>query len=437
MKRRTNDPRIIILGAGFAGIRAARRLAGTSAQVTLIDRNNYHLFQPLLYQIAMASLSPAQIAIPIRSVLRGMSNIEVLLGTVTGIDLEQRSVSVGKLQLNYDYLILATGSTHSYFGRPEWERDAPGLKTIEDALEIRRRVLLAFEVAEVDALTRGEHHPLNFVVVGGGPTGVELAGAIADISKRALRREFRAIFPNQARIILVEGGERILPGFPADLSAKAEAQLRELGVEVHVRTMVSQIEGNMVTMGDKAIPAAVVLWGAGVAASPLGRMLGAPTDKMGRVVVGSDLSVADHPEVFVAGDLAAARSKDGTSVPGVASAAMQMGEFAALQILRSLAAQPREEFQFKDRGKLATIGTSKAVAGLGRLHFSGHFAWLAWLVVHLSFLTGFRNRLMVSLEWAWSYFTFNGGARLITHSNRHVFPPAQPEIQTPEAAGNS
>lgn len=432
MTRRGNGPRIIILGAGFAGIRAARKLAGTSAQVTLIDRNNYHLFQPLLYQIATAGLSPAQIAIPIRSVLRGMSNVEVLLGTVTGIDLDQRVVSVGKVQLSYDYLVVATGSTHSYFGHPEWERDAPGLKTVEDALEIRRRVFLAFELAEVDALTRGEHHPLNFVVIGAGPTGVELAGAIADIAKRALRREFRAIFPNQARIILLEGGERILPAFTPDLSAKAEAQLRELGVEVQVRAMVTQIEANMVRVGDQTIPAAVILWGAGVAASPLGKMLAAPTDRTGRIIVGSDLSLPDHPEVFVAGDLAAARSKDGTSVPGVASAAMQMGEFAAQQILFSLAAQPREEFQFKDRGKLATIGTSKAVADLGKLHFSGHLAWLAWLLVHLSFLTGFRNRLMVSLEWAWSYFTFNGGARLITHGNRHGFPQVHPEIQTPE-----
>jgi NADH dehydrogenase len=432
MPRHSNGPRIIILGAGFAGIRAARRLAGTSTDVTLIDRNNYHLFQPLLYQIATAGLSPAQIAIPIRSVLRGMSNVEVLLGAVTGIDLDQHLVSVGKLQLTYDYLVVATGSTHSYFGHPEWEKDAPGLKTVEDALEIRRRVLLAFELAEVDALTRGEHHPLNFVVIGAGPTGVELAGAIADIAKRALRREFRAIFPNQSRVILLEGGERILPTFPPNLSAKAEAQLRELGVEVHVRTMVTQIEANMVTVGEQTIPAAVILWGAGVAASPLGRMLKTPTDRTGRVLVGSDLSLPDHPEVFVAGDLAAARSKDGAVVPGVASAAMQMGEFAAQQILRSIAAKPRLVFGYKNRGKLATIGTSKAVADLGKLRFSGHFAWLAWLVVHLSFLTGFRNRLMVSLEWAWSYFTFTGGARLITHGARHPFPPPHTEIHSAE-----
>ncbi len=439
---RNNGPRVIILGAGFAGIRAARSLAHTSAKVTLIDRNNYHLFQPLLYQIAIAGLSPAQIAIPIRSVLRGLSNVEVLLGEVTGIDLSQRHVRVGNLELDYDYLIVATGSTHTYFGHPEWEEDAPGLKTVEDALEIRRRVLLAFELAERDGLTRGDHHPLNFVVIGAGPTGVELAGAIADISKRTLERDFRAIRPNQARVVLLEGGARILPSFPPDLSAKAEAQLRELGVEVHTNALVSQIEANSVTVGGEKIAAAVVLWGAGVAASPLGKMLGAPTDRAGRVIVGPDLSVPDYPEVFVAGDLAAAKIlapakiNDGKIVPGVASAAVQMGRFAAQQILRTIAGTPRQEFVYKDKGSLATIGTSKAVANLGRLHFSGHLAWLAWLVVHLSFLTGFRNRSMVFLEWAWSYFTFNHGARLITQSSRTAFPSVQTEIRAAKVIGN-
>ena len=433
---RNNAPRVIILGAGFAGIRAARSLAHTSAKVTLIDRNNYHLFQPLLYQIAMAGLSPAQIAIPIRSVLRGISNVEVLLGEVTGIDLSQRHVRVGTLELDYDYLIVATGSTHTYFGHPEWEEDAPGLKTVEDALEIRRRVLLAFELAERDALTRGDHHPLNFVVIGAGPTGVELAGAIADISRRTLERDFRAIRPNQARVVLLEGGARILPSFPPDLSAKAEAQLRELGVEVQTNALVSHIEANSVTVGGEKIAAAVVLWGAGVAASPLGKMLGAPTDRAGRVTVSSDLSVPNYPEVFVTGDLAAAKIKDGKIVPGVASAAVQMGRFAARQILRTMAGEPRQEFVYKDKGSLATIGTSKAVAKLGRLHFSGHFAWLAWLVVHLSFLTGFRSRSMVFLEWAWSYFTFSHGARLITQGSRTAFPSVQTEIRAAKVIGN-
>jgi len=297
-------------------------------------------------------------------------------------------------------------------------------------------------LAERDALTRGDHHPLNFVVIGAGPTGVELAGAIADISKRTLERDFRAIRPNQARVVLLEGGARILPSFPPDLSAKAEAQLCELGVEVHTNALVSQIEANSVTVGGEKIRAAVVLWGAGVAASPLGKMLGAPTDRAGRVIVNSDLSVPDYPEVFVAGDLAAAKIlapakiNDGKIVPGVASAAVQMGRFAAQQILRTIAGKPRQEFVYKDKGSLATIGTSKAVANLGRLHFSGHFAWLAWLVVHLSFLTGFRNRSMVFLEWAWSYFTFNHGARLITQSSRPVFPTVPPEIQAAKVVGN-
>ena len=436
MSQRSHSPRVIILGAGFAGIRAARSLAHTSAQVTLIDRNNYHLFQPLLYQIAMAGLSPAQIAIPIRSVLRGIPNVDVLLGEVTGIDLQRHLVRVAALELSYDYLIVATGSTHTYFGHPEWEEDAPGLKTVEDAIEIRRRVLLAFELAERDALTRGDHHPLNFVVIGGGPTGVELAGAIADISKRTMERDFRAIRPDQARVVLLEGGGRILAAFPPDLSAKAEAQLRELGVEVRTHSVVTHIEATSVTVGLDKIPAAVVLWGAGVAASPLGKMLGVPTDKAGRVPVGSDLSVENFAEVFVVGDLAAAKTKNGTPVPGVASAAVQMGRFAAQQILRSIAGNPRQEFIYKNKGSLATIGTSKAVADLGRIHFSGHFAWLAWLVVHLSFLTGFRNRFMVFMEWAWSYFTFNHGARLITHSNGRTFPSPQPEVQVAEVTGN-
>ncbi|HWZ46489.1 MAG TPA: NAD(P)/FAD-dependent oxidoreductase [Candidatus Saccharimonadales bacterium] len=428
MPEHNKGPKVVIIGAGFAGIRAARSLARSSAQVTLIDRNNYHLFQPLLYQIAMAALSPAQIAIPIRSVLRRISNVEVLLGEVTGIDLAQRLVRLGKMELNYDYLIVATGSTHAYFGHPEWEEDAPGLKTIEDALEIRRRVLLAFELAESAALTRGEHRTLNFVVIGAGPTGVELAGAIADISKRTLERDFRAIRPNQARVVLLEGGERILPGFPADLSASAEAQLTDLGVEVRTRAVVTQIEPNSVTVGAETIPATVVLWGAGVAASPLGRMLNAPTDRAGRVMVDPDLSVPGHSEVFVTGDLAAARTPDGKIVPGVAAAAVQMGKFAAQQILLSIADQPRQRFIYKDRGSLATIGTSKAVASMGKLHLSGHAAWLTWLLVHLSFLTGFRSRLMVLLEWIWSYFAYNHGARLITHSSPPAFPAAEPEI---------
>jgi NADH dehydrogenase len=347
-------------------------------------------------------------------VLKRASNAEVLLGQVTGFDLEKRQIEVGDLDLPYDYLILAAGATHAYFGHPEWEKIAPGLKTIEDATDIRRRVLLAFEVAERESIAQGRRRDLNFVVVGAGPTGVELAGAISDISRRYMEHEFRGIDPRQARVILLEGGPRVLPVFPEDLSASAEKQLTDLGVEVRTRTMVTNIEPGVVSVGTEKIPASVILWGAGVSASPLGKMLGGETDRAGRVVVGPDLSVPGYPEVFVIGDLAAAKSKDGKLAPGVAPAAIQMGKFAARQIWRSLAGQTREEFTYADKGTLATIGRSKAVADLGKLHFSGYFAWLAWLFVHLLFLIGFRNRFMVLMEWAWAYITYNHSARLIT-----------------------
>jgi NADH dehydrogenase len=419
-------PRVVIIGAGFAGINAAKKLRHAPVQVTVVDRKNHHVFQPLLYQVALAVLSPAEITSPVRAVLRNASNTEVLLGEVTGFDLEKRRVRIDGLDLPYDFLIVASGATHAYFGHPEWAQNAPGLKTIEDALEIRRRVLLAFETAEREAFAKHLTPPLNFVVIGGGPTGVELAGAISDISKRYMERDFRAIDPARSRIILLEGAPRVLPVYPEDLSASAEKQLTEMGVEVRTNAMVTQVEPGMVSVGTEKIPATVILWGAGVSASPLGRMLGSPTDKAGRVLVEPDLSVPGHPEVFVAGDLASIKMKDGKPVPGLAPAAIQMGKFVARQIGRSVDGKPREEFVYLDKGTLATIGRSRAVADLGKLHFSGYLAWLAWLFIHLFFLIGFRNRILVVMEWAWAYITYNQGARLITEPHEQE-PPATPK----------
>ncbi|HEU4414728.1 MAG TPA: NAD(P)/FAD-dependent oxidoreductase [Candidatus Angelobacter sp.] len=414
MTQYVNRPRVVVIGSGFAGLNAAKALSRAPVDVTLVDRKNHHTFQPLLYQVALAVLSPAEIASPVRTVLRHAPNIEVLLGEVIGFDLQKRLVRLDGLELAYDFLILAAGATHAYFGHPEWEEFAPGLKTLEDALEIRRRVLLAFETAERNVITGHPSPPLNFVVVGAGPTGVELAGAISDIAGRHLMKEFRAIDPRKSRIILLEGGPRVLPAYPPDLSASAERQLKEMGVEVRTNAMVTNIEQDVVSVGKEKIPAAVILWGAGVAASPLGKMLGVATDRAGRVMVERDLSVPGHPEVFVAGDLASAKRHNGQPVPGVAPAAIQMGKFAARQIRRAVAGKPREEFEYLDKGSLATIGRSRAVADLGKLHFSGYFAWLAWLFVHLLFLIGFRNRFFVMIEWAWAYITFNHSARLIT-----------------------
>jgi NADH dehydrogenase len=419
---------VVIVGAGFAGINAAKALSKAPVQVTVVDRKNHHTFQPLLYQVALAVLSPAEIASPIRTVLRRAGNIEVLLGDAQGFDLNKRLVFIDGLELPYDYLIVAAGATHAYFGHPEWEQYAPGLKTIEDALEIRRRVLLAFETAEREVIAGRPSPALNFVVVGAGPTGVELAGAISDISKRYMEHDFRAIDPTKARIILLEGGPRVLPVYPEDLSASAEKQLTEMGVEVRVNAMVTNVEPGMVTVGREKIPAAVILWGAGVSASTSGRMLGAPADRAGRVLVEPDLSVPGHPEVFVTGDLAASKIDDTKMVPGVAPAAIQMGKFAARQIKRSVAGKPREKFVYWDKGSLATIGRSHAVADLGKLHFSGYFAWLAWLFVHLMFLIGFRNRFLVMAEWAWAYITYNQGARLITGQSEHE-PESSPKAK--------
>jgi NADH dehydrogenase len=393
----------------------------------VVDRKNHHTFQPLLYQVALAVLSPAEIASPVRTVLRHAANTEVLLGVVKGFDLQNRLVLLDDLALPYDYLIVAAGATHAYFGHPEWAEFAPGLKTLEDATEIRRRILMAFETAERDAFVRRTPPPLNFVVVGGGPTGVELAGAISDIAGRHLTKEFRSIDPRNSRIILLEGGPRVLPSYSKDLSASAERQLEEMGVEVRTNAMVTDIQADAVSVGKERIPASVILWGAGVAASSLGKILGVPVDKAGRVIVQPDLTVPGHPEVFVVGDLASATRHNGQPVPGVAPAAIQMGKFAARQIKRSVEGKPREKFAYLDKGSLATIGRSRAVGELGKIHISGFLAWLAWLFVHLLFLIGFRNRLFVLSEWAWAYLTYNHSARLITD------PPEKEPAEKPRA----
>ncbi len=412
-------PRVIVVGGGFGGLLAGQKLANEPVDVTLIDRTNHHTFQPLLYQVALAVLSPADIAQPIRAVFRKAQNVEVLMDEVTGIDANAHSVRLRSgTTMTYDYLVLAPGSTHSYFGHEEWATLAPGLKTVEDATEIRRRVLLAFELAERQMDEHGTHPPLNFVVVGGGPTGVELAGAISDIARLHLKSDFRHIDPSEAKVLIIEGSPRILGMYPPDLSQKAVEQLNHLGVEVQTGKHVTSIEPGAVYVGEERIPSVVTLWAAGVAASPLGKMLGVPLDKKGCVLVDSNLNPPGHPEIFVVGDLAHVE-QDGHQVPGVAQPAMQMGTYSGKMILRDLEKKPRTPFHYWDKGDMATIGRKAAVARIAwpfKAHWSGTFAWLAWLIVHIYFLIGFRNRLMVLMEWAWTYLTFAGGARLITGS---------------------
>jgi NADH:ubiquinone reductase (H+-translocating) len=419
--------KVVIVGAGFAGLTAARRIARLPVQVTVIDRKNHHTFQPLLYQVATAGLSPGEIAAPIRWILRGHANVEVLLGEVVSFDLEQKKVITKDQVVPFDFLIIASGATHAYFGHEEWEPIAPGLKSIENALEIRRRVLLAFELAERSAerskterLKNGvvsNPDALQFVVIGGGPTGVELAGTLAEIARHAMNHEFRNIDPRDSRILLIEGGPRVLPAYSEELSRKAEAQLRRLGVDVRTSQMVTRIEPGSVWVGDQRIPSPVVLWAAGVAASPLGRKLGVPVDRAGRVLIHPDLSIPGHPEVFVIGDLAALNDENGKMLPGVAPVAIQQGDWVAQNIARDLEKQPRRNFHYHDKGSLATIGRAAAVAQIGKLELSGYFAWLAWLFIHILFLIGFRNRLIVMIQWAWSYLTYERGARLITGSD--------------------
>ena len=407
-------PQVVIVGGGFGGLKAAEALARLPVQITIVDRKNHHTFQPLLYQVATAGLSPAEIAAPIREILARRKNVEVLLGEVTGFDLEKRKVLLHGYELSYDYLVVAAGATHAYFGHDDWEPLAPGLKTIEDALEMRRRILLEYELAEREAALTGVHRPLNFVVVGAGPTGVELAGTLAEIARKSLPKSFRHIDASKTRILLVEAGPAILNSYPEDLRRSAAEQLKRLGVEVRTNSPVSDVRSGQVCIGTEVVPAEVVLWAAGVAASPLGRALGAPVDRNGRVFVEPDLSIAGHREVFVIGDLATLKDEHGKPLPGVAPVAMQEGKFVARQIAADLDRRPREKFHYLDKGSLATIGRAAAIAQFGKIHISGFFAWVTWLFVHILFLIGFRNRILVMLQWAWSYVTYERGARLIT-----------------------
>jgi NADH:ubiquinone reductase (H+-translocating) len=412
-------PRVVIVGGGFGGLHAATSLAHLPVDVTVVDRRNHHLFQPLLYQVALAVLSPADIAQPIRLILRHQRNAQVLMDEVVAIDAPARRLTLASgARLDYDYLALATGATHSYFGHDEWSHFAPGLKSIEDATEIRRRVLLAFELAERQMVETGSHPPLNFVIIGGGPTGVELAGAISDIAQLYMRNDFRHIDPTKARVMLLDGGPRILAAYPEDLSAKAEAELKRLGVEVLTKTQVNAVGPGWVEANGQRTEAVVTLWAAGVQASPLGRMLGSETDKRGCVLVDAQLNPPRLPEVFVLGDLAHFEQK-GHQVPGVAQPAMQMGDHVGKVIAADLAGKPRPAFHYFDKGDMATIGRMAAVAKVEwpfKAHLSGFPAWFTWVTVHIFFLIGFRNRLSVLANWTWTYFTFSRGARLITGS---------------------
>ena len=407
-------PRVVIVGGGFGGLYAARALRKARVQIALVDRRNHHLFQPLLYQVATAALSPANIAVALRRVLRGQQNVEVVLGEATRLDLKARKVVLRDGALDYDYLVVATGATHSYFGHDGWEAFAPGLKTLEDAVEIRRRVLLTYELAERETDPARQAALLTFVVVGAGPTGVELAGALAEIARHVLARDFRHIDPASARVVLVEAGPRVLPAFAPELSAAAQRRLERMGVQVLLGRPVTGIDADGVSMGEGRIVSRCVLWGAGVQASPLAATLGVPLDRAGRVLVEPDLSVPGAPDAFVIGDLAAAKAPDGKPVPGVAPAAIQGGRHVARSIERLLRGEKAEPFRYQDKGSLATIGRAAAVAEIGKLKTEGFFAWVIWLLVHILTLIGFRNRFVVLGEWAAIYLRYERGARLIT-----------------------
>jgi NADH dehydrogenase, FAD-containing subunit len=412
----TEKPRVVIIGAGFGGLEAAKKLAGEAVRVTVVDRTNYHLFQPLLYQVATAALSPADIAAPVRAILSKSKNMEVILAEVESIDVNAKKVRMVVEELDYDYLIVATGARHSYFGHPEWEKLAPGLKSLEDAVEIRRRILLAFEYAERISDEAARKAAMTFVVVGGGPTGVEMAGAIAEIARYTLAKDFRHIDPSQARVILVEADPWVLAAFPDDLQISARKQLVDLGVEVRTGIHATNLSEEGLQVGDEFIPCRVRIWAAGNNASFVGHSLGAPIDRVGRVIVNKDLTIPDHLEVQVIGDLANFSHQTGQPLPGVSPVAMQQGRHAAHNILAMIDGRKPQRFWYFDKGSMATIGRNKAVADLKLIHLSGIPAWLAWLFVHIIFLVGFRNRLAVLFQWAWAYFSFNKGARLITRN---------------------
>lgn len=407
-------PHVVIIGGGFAGLYAARELARAPVRVTLIDKENHHLFQPLLYQVATAALSPADIASPIRAILRDQKNCDVMMGDVTVIDRENRTVTVAEKQIPFDYLILATGATHSYFGNDEWQKYAPGLKTIDDALEIRRRVLLAFEAAEQEPDPEKRRELMTFVVIGAGPTGVELAGALSEVARYAMSRDFRRINPQDARIILLDAAPAVLPVYPEELSREARRQLEKLGVEVETDQKVTAVDEHGVTLGgERRIHSRTTIWAAGVQGSPLARCLGVELDRAGRVLVDDDLSLPGSERIFVAGDLAAVKWNDGL-VPGVAPAAIQEGKHAARNIVRHIERVELLPFRYRDKGSLATIGRAAAVAEIRGLHLRGWVAWMTWLVVHIFFLIGFRNRVVVLLQWSFAYLAHKRGARLIT-----------------------
>ena len=407
-------PHVVIIGGGFAGLWAVRGLASAKVRITLVDRGNHHLFQPLLYQVATAGLSAPDIAAPLRHILRAQRNVEVRMATVTGIDADAKRITLDDgTPLEFDTLLLASGATHAYFGNDHWAEHAPGLKTLDDALDLRRKLLLAFERAEAATDPAEREAWLHFAIVGGGPTGVELAGTLAEIARHTLKDEFRNIDPAQARVRLIEAGPRVLAAFPEDLSAKAKRQLEKLGVDVALGTPVKEINADGYQLGDTFVPAKTVVWAAGVAASPLGAMLGVPLDRAGRVQVQPDLSVPGHPDIFVAGDLAALTQANGKPVPGVAPAAKQMGRLVAHNIRARLSGGKTNAFAYKDYGNLATIGRMAAVVDLGKIRFSGLLAWWFWLVMHVFFLIGFRNRLVVLLNWWWAYWSYQRAARII------------------------
>ncbi|MEY2565089.1 MAG: hypothetical protein QOH88_3282 [Verrucomicrobiota bacterium] len=412
----TPKPHVVIVGAGFGGLEAAKKLGREAVRVTVLDRTNHHLFQPLLYEVATAALSPADIAAPVRGILSKFSNTEVLLAEVKSVNVAAKTVSIGDQEISYDYLILATGSRHSYFGHDEWEKLAPGLKSLEDAVEIRRRLLLAFEYAEKVTDPAAKAAAMTFVIIGGGPTGVEMAGAIAEIARFTLARDFRHIDPSHARVVLVEGDERVLSGFPEDLSASALKQLKALGVEVRTGIHAKNLTDAGLEVGGEFIPCRVKIWAAGNAASFVGKTMGVPVDKGGRVIVNEDLTIPGHPEVQVIGDLANFTHQTGKPLPGVSPVAMQQGRHAAHNILATIDGRKPQRFRYWDKGSMATIGRNKAVADLHFLHLSGLPAWVVWLFIHVIFLVGFRNRVAVLMQWAWAYFTFNKGARLITRN---------------------
>jgi len=419
--------RVVIVGAGFAGLQLARGLGGDERfHVTLIDRRNHHLFQPLLYQVAMAGLSPAEIAAPIRSLVARDRNVRVLHAEVTDVDLASRRVTTPVATHPYDVLVLACGSRHAYFGHDEWERHAPGLKTVEQATEIRRRVLEAFEQAERETDPERQRWLLTFAVVGGGPTGVELAGAVGELSRFTLARDFRRIDPTLARVVLVEAGPRILPSFAEELSQHAVRSLEQLGVEVRTDSAVSGVDGAGIDIGEERLPCATVLWAAGVRPAPLTERLDLERDRHGRIVVGPDLAVPGHPELFVAGDQAHAEGEDGEPLPGLAPVALQQGRYLAERLKAALDGAEPEPFRYRDKGQMATIGRSRAVLQMGRLRSSGLFAWLVWLVVHIYYLVGFKNRLFVVLQWAWAYLSYRRGARLIVGGDWRFYDGGEP-----------